>query len=247
MPIVSPSPIKRDDVEREAHQLHHDEGREQRRGDRDHDDGGVAPGVQEEQHDDRGQQDALAQALQHAVDRGFRVIGGGVDLSETDVGIELDQILEFGARRIGRANRIGVDLAFDAQQDRRGAVVARGQALFDVTVFNRREVADLQTRLGEVGLRAVEDLERNLQDVLRLLDIGVDRDRGFGGRRVDPAAGQVRVVVSERVVDVQQGGIGAEQPALIGEDVNLTGRVTGRLHVEHARHRFDLRDEFAGD
>ena len=64
----------------------------------DHDDDGVAPSVQEEQHDDRGQDDAFDQRLPDADERLLRVVGRRVDLRELELReLRLDRL------RAGRA------------------------------------------------------------------------------------------------------------------------------------------------
>ena len=88
--IVCPTNVEPEDP-------HQDERRENRGGDRQEDHDGVAPGVQEEKHDDRRQHDALDQRLTDAVEHLLGIVRRRVDLVEGKLRELRLNLLQLGA------------------------------------------------------------------------------------------------------------------------------------------------------
>ena len=126
---------------------------------------------------------------------------------------------ELGSQGRSRFDLVGVQRRVDLHVDARVRVVRRDRPHCDVAVVGIGDVADLQRFDGV--LQHAKRRERNAQQIVRLLDVIVDRDAALSGRLRHDAARHVEVVDRDGVEDVFERGVRAVELDGIGFDVEL--------------------------
>jgi hypothetical protein len=94
-------------------------------------------------------------------------------------------------------------------------------------------------------LQHAERRQRNSQQIVRLLDVIVDRDAALSRRLRHDAARHVEVVDRDGVEDVFEGGVGAVEFDRIGLDVELASRRTVDVHRLNIGYLLDQRRNLA--
>ena len=205
-----------DDVEGEAHQVHHGEGRDRRQRQGRGRDEGRPPVAQEEPDDDDGEDGALDQQCHRSLvvfnDRVDEVEG----LGNRDVGMLGFQSFEGLAHRVGYLDLAGTPTARDLEADDRPAVEQRCRARLADRVGNRRH-------LVEADAAAVGEDDVHRRQFLGRLHGGDGAHRLLDATDIGAAARCFLLDAAQLAGNVGGGGIERQQAGRVEFDADLAG------------------------
>ena len=238
-------------VEREAEQLHHEEGADQRHRDRRERDDGGAPGLQEQHHHQHDQDDGLEDGRPDGVHRLLDELSGIVDDGVLEAGREaLRQVVHRRLHRLRRRQGVGARPLEDADADGRVAVEIGVAAVVQRGQVHPADVLDADDGV----LRLLDD------DVAELAGIDEAPQRAHGdlegaglgdGRLIEDARGHLHVLRLQRRHHVAGGEAERLQPVRVEPDAH--GVVAAAEHgdgahaVDAAQHVLHLHVGVVGD
>ena len=233
---------QRNRVEREVRQAHRGQGDEERGRDRDHHHDRVAPGAQEEQHHDTGEDHRFDQRAHHAGQLLLRIGRLHVEDRELHVGIGAAQAGQRGQHVLRGLDLTRVGRLLDIQLDRRDAVGIREHPLRLVGIADIGHVADAEQprrRAPDVGAgrRVGTRAEQEVRNGSGVLDVAAHIEVGLAVGTVEDAARRADVVVRQRAHDVGQRE--ARRAQLLRIDRNLNRR-RDRAVLLHERDALEL-------
>ena len=225
-------------VDREAEQVHHREGADDRDRHRQQRDDGGAPGLQEQDHDQHHQRDRLQQRVHHRLDRGAHELRRVVDDLVIDAfGHRLLQLRHGLAHAVGDLDRVGARRLEDRHGDRVLVVQQRAQRVVRGAQLQPRDVA--QPRHRAVGAALDDDVAElvlALQPALRV-DRQLQVDALDAGRRADHAGRGLDVLLADRAHHVARGEAALRDLLRVEPDAHRIVARAEQLHVADALRR----------
>ena len=184
-------------VEREAHEVHEQEGRYRRQRDGKRRDQRRAPVAQEKEDDD----DRKDRALDHRIDRRMILALGIFDvaeqLGEFDLGVFLLEFSQLLDRRVVNGDIRGALGALEPKGQHLPPVLLRDRALLGVEILDLGDI-------GEAHGPVRSDRDQRLAEGVGAAGVAEDADGLLGACDLHPAAGRIDVELDE--LGVHRGG-----------------------------------------
>ncbi len=220
---------ERDQVQREAEQVHRPERREDRQRQRNRSDDGGSDIAQEQQHDDHRKDCALEQGRDRRIVIALGEVDRGIDQLQIDIGIgnlqRIDSLLHGG----GNHDVAGALGTLDAERHHRLAVEAGEGPAIGNGVGDRAEVV-------EPHLAAAEQRDHGAGKFVQRLSAGQRADCLVVLADFSTAAGEIDIGAAQNLADVDGGQPRGLQPVGIERDKNLALDTADTLDLRHAAH-----------
>ncbi len=192
--------------------------------------------MQEQHHDDSGQEDAFDQRLTNAPQLLCGNVGLRVFFDELELRIARLDGREPLARELCRFDLIRAKSRIQRNINPGLAIVMGDASHFDVAIVRVRYIADPQVLVGGVGHH-----ERNAEQIARVVDVGMNRHGGFLRRLRHQSAGNVQVVICYGTEDIGERRVRSQQTLWAGFNVEFTACGSVDVHRLHVRNGCDLR------